>query len=121
MKNQIVPIHGEQDLPKGINRSRMLPDPALGAQWDSIVMDDRLKKQLLSQAVLNFSLRAKVDEIYAKHTSQPIETIERDMDRDRFMSAEEAKAYGLIDTVFSARKDLVVPSKNGAKETLTPS
>jgi SpoVK/Ycf46/Vps4 family AAA+-type ATPase len=61
MKNQIVPIHGEQDLPKGINRSRMLPDPALGVQWDSIVMDGRLKKQLLSQAVLNFSLRAKVD------------------------------------------------------------
>ncbi len=61
MKNQIVPIHGEQDLPKGINRSRALPDPVLGAQWDSIVMDDRLKKQLLSQAVLNFSLRAKVD------------------------------------------------------------
>ncbi len=59
--------------------------------------------------------------LYAKHTGQPIETIERDMDRDRFMSAEEAKAYGLIDTVFSARKDLVVPSKNGAKETLTPS
>ena len=36
MKNQIVPIHGEPDLPKGINRSRALPDPTLGAQWDSI-------------------------------------------------------------------------------------
>jgi hypothetical protein len=46
---------------QGINRSRALPDPTLGAQWDSIVMDYRLKKQLLSQAVLNFSLRAKVD------------------------------------------------------------
>ena len=60
MKNQIIPIHGEHDLPKGINRSRLLPDPALSAQWDSIVMDDRLKKQLLSQAVLKFSLREKV-------------------------------------------------------------
>jgi hypothetical protein len=51
MKNQIVPIHGEQDLPKGINRSRALPDPALGAQWDSIVMDDRLKKQRLANRI----------------------------------------------------------------------
>jgi hypothetical protein len=31
MKKQIVPIHGGQDLPKGINRSRALPDPVLGA------------------------------------------------------------------------------------------
>lgn len=50
-----------EDLPKGIQRSRALPDPALGALWDSIVLDERLKKQLLSQAVLNFTLRPKVD------------------------------------------------------------
>jgi ATP-dependent Clp protease protease subunit len=59
--------------------------------------------------------------LYAKHTGQPLETIERDMDRDRFMSSDEAKAYGLIDSVFIPRKEFVVPSKNGAKETLTPS
>jgi ATP-dependent Clp protease protease subunit len=35
-----------------------------------------------------------------------VETIERDMDRDRFMSADEAKAYGLIDSVFTPRRDL---------------
>src|SRR6187397_969601 len=46
-------------------------------------------------------LRAKLNSLYASHTGQPVETIERDMDRDRFMSAEEAKAYGLVDSVFA--------------------
>jgi SpoVK/Ycf46/Vps4 family AAA+-type ATPase len=49
------------ELPKGIQRSRSLPDPALGALWDSIVLDERIKMQLLSQAVLNFTMRPKVD------------------------------------------------------------
>lgn len=47
--------------------------------------------------------RSKMNELYAFHTGQSLDTIERDMDRDRFMSAEEAKAYGLIDTVFEPR------------------
>jgi len=42
--------------------------------------------------------------LYARHTGQPLEQIERDMERDRFMSAEQAKEYGLIDTVFTPRK-----------------
>ena len=46
---------------KGIQRIRRLPDPALGALWDSIILDAALKEQLLSQAVLNFTLRTKVD------------------------------------------------------------
>lgn len=49
------------DLPKGIQRSRPLPDVALGTLWDSIILDERLKSQLLSQAMLNFTLRGKVD------------------------------------------------------------
>ncbi len=48
-------------------------------------------------------LRGRMNELYAKHTGQPLERIERDMERDRFMSAEEAKEYGLIDTVFTPR------------------
>ena len=48
------------DLPKGIQRSRPLPDAQLGALWDSIVLDERLKSQLLSQAVLNFTIRSRV-------------------------------------------------------------
>jgi ATP-dependent Clp protease protease subunit len=46
-------------------------------------------------------LRTKMNELYALHTGQSVEQIEKDMDRDRYMSAEEAKVYGIIDTVFS--------------------
>jgi ATP-dependent Clp protease protease subunit len=46
-------------------------------------------------------LRTKMNELYAQHTGQSIEQIEKDMDRDRYMSAEEAKTYGIIDTVFA--------------------
>src|SRR5580704_12108538 len=49
------------DRPKGIQRIRLLPDPELGALWDSIILDDALKSQLVSQAMLNFTLRGKVD------------------------------------------------------------
>jgi SpoVK/Ycf46/Vps4 family AAA+-type ATPase len=49
------------ERPKGIQKIRKLPDPALGALWDSIIMNDDLKTRLLSQAVLNFSVRPKVD------------------------------------------------------------
>jgi ATP-dependent Clp protease protease subunit len=52
-------------------------------------------------------LRSKMNELYAKHTGQPIDAIERDMDRDRFMSAEEAQAYGLIDNVISRRTEIL--------------
>jgi ATP-dependent Clp protease, protease subunit len=48
-------------------------------------------------------LRGKMNELMSKHTGRPVEQIERDMDRDRFMSAEEAKAYGIIDNVISYR------------------
>jgi ATP-dependent Clp protease, protease subunit len=48
-------------------------------------------------------LRARdtINELYAKHTGQTIETIERDTDRDNFMSAEDARRYGLIDEVLT--------------------
>jgi ATP-dependent Clp protease protease subunit len=58
-------------------------------------------------------LRGKMNELYAKHTGQQVSMIERDMDRDRFMSAEEAKAYGLIDHVIERKADM--PAVNGAK------
>ena len=51
-------------------------------------------------------LRGKLNELYARHTRKPLEQIEKDMDRDRFMSAEEAKVYGLIDNVIAQLKDL---------------
>lgn len=47
--------------------------------------------------------KEKLNQIYVHHTGQPIDKIERDTDRDNFMSAEEAKAYGLIDEVITQR------------------
>ena len=50
------------------------------------------------------SLRAKLNEIMAHHTGQPIDRIERDTDRDNFLSAQEAADYGLIDKVITNRE-----------------
>ena len=50
------------------------------------------------------SLRAKLNEIMAHHTGQPVERIERDTDRDNFLSAQEAAEYGLIDKVLLNRE-----------------
>ncbi len=54
------PTEISDSLPKGIHRVRHLPDPELGVLWESIVLDEDLKRKLLSQAVLNFTLRGKV-------------------------------------------------------------
>jgi ATP-dependent Clp protease protease subunit len=51
-----------------------------------------------------------MNELMAKHTGRPIEQIERDTDRDRFMSAQEALDYGMIDHVVSQRGDVVEQS-----------
>ena len=48
-------------------------------------------------------LRRRLNDIYVQHTGQPLDKIERDMERDRFMSAEAAKEYGLIDSVLDRR------------------
>jgi ATP-dependent Clp protease, protease subunit len=52
-------------------------------------------------------LRGKMNDLFAKHTGRPLEQIERDMDRDRFMSADEAKSYGLIDNVIAHQGEVV--------------
>lgn len=49
------------------------------------------------------ALRARLNNIYVEQTGQSLETIEKAMERDNFMSAEEAKAFGLIDEVVSTR------------------
>ena len=49
------------------------------------------------------SLRQRLNEIMATHTGQPIERIERDTDRDNFLSASESAEYGLIDKVLTSR------------------
>ncbi|HWG35776.1 MAG TPA: ATP-dependent Clp protease proteolytic subunit [Gemmatimonadaceae bacterium] len=55
-------------------------------------------------------LREKLNSLMAKHTGQPLERIERDTDRDRFLSAEEAKEYGLIDAVITHRGEMIETS-----------
>ena len=52
---------GDLHQPKGIHRTHGLPDSRLGALWDSIILDNAIKDRLLSHAVLNFTLRRKVD------------------------------------------------------------
>ena len=49
------------------------------------------------------ALKRAMEEIFARHTGQSLETISSDMERDYFMTAEEAKAYGIIDTVIAHR------------------
>lgn len=56
-------------------------------------------------------LRSKLNELMAKHTGQSVEQVEKDTDRDRFMSADEAKEYGLIDTVITNAAE--IPSETG--------
>jgi SpoVK/Ycf46/Vps4 family AAA+-type ATPase len=61
MKNEVASKPEDSDLPKGIQNCRALPDVALGKLWDSIIVDEQAKAQLLSQAVLNYTVRSKVD------------------------------------------------------------
>jgi ATP-dependent Clp protease protease subunit len=73
----------------------MIHQPSGGAQGTASDIEIQAREILY--------LRSKMNELMAKHTGRPVEQIERDMDRDRFMSAEEAKAYGLIDNVIAYR------------------
>lgn len=47
--------------------------------------------------------KRRLNELYAKHTGKPVEDIERALDRDNFLSAEEAKTFGLVDHVYEKR------------------
>ena len=56
-------------------------------------------------------LRSNMNELMAKHTGRAVEQIERDFDRDRYMSAAEAKDYGIIDQIVTHRGEVVQESK----------
>ncbi|MDO8507706.1 MAG: ATP-dependent Clp endopeptidase proteolytic subunit ClpP [bacterium] len=56
------------------------------------------------QAKEALSLRSRLDEILAKHTGQSLKKVSADTDRDYFMTAKEAKAYGIIDKIIEERK-----------------
>ena len=57
-----TPLHlvSSQDLPRGIQAVRSLPDPELATLWDAIVVEDGIKERLLAQAVLNYTLRPRI-------------------------------------------------------------
>ena len=69
-----------------------------GAEGQASDMEIRIKHMLKLKQTLNG--------ILAKHTGKPIEQVEKDCDRDNFMSADEAKAYGLVDHVVQSRKEV---------------
>ena len=81
----------------------MIHQPSGGAQGTAADIEIQAREILY--------LRSKLNGLYAHHTGQPIESIERDMDRARFMSAEEAREYGLIDHIISKRTDLPTAAK----------
>jgi ATP-dependent Clp protease protease subunit len=57
--------------------------------------------------------KRRLNEIYVKHTGQPYEMIERTLDRDYFMGAEEAKNFGLVDHVYEKREGAEQASSGG--------
>lgn len=56
-------------------------------------------------------LKRRLNEIYAKHTGQNVETVEKALDRDTYMTADEARSFGLIDEVYSRRPTLDVEKR----------
>ncbi|MDE5082338.1 MAG: ATP-dependent Clp endopeptidase proteolytic subunit ClpP [Trichodesmium sp. St18_bin1] len=81
----------------------MIHQPLGGAQGQAVDIEIQAKEILYHKRKLN--------ELLAEHTSQPLERIEIDTERDFFMSAEEAKNYGLIDQVIT-RQNLPVPGES---------
>jgi len=57
--------------------------------------------EIHAKEVIN--IRQRLDEILAKHTGQAVDKVRQDTDRDYFMTADEAKAYGIIDSVIEHR------------------
>jgi ATP-dependent Clp protease protease subunit len=78
----------------------MMHQPSGGSQGSAADIEIQAKEILY--------LRAQMNELMSKHTGRPVEQIERDFDRDFYMSADEAKAYGIIDHVVTAREDEAV-------------
>src|SRR4051812_18567581 len=66
-------------------------------------------------------LKQRLNAIISKHTGKNIEQVEKDCDRDNFMSSEEAKAYGLVDEVVQSRKEIPgIDLKSAAKDLMPP-
>jgi ATP-dependent Clp protease protease subunit len=77
------------------NSRIMVHQPSGGAQGQAADIEIQAREIL--------KLRQRLNEIYVKHTAQPIEAIEKKLDRDSYMSAEEARDFGLVDHVVEER------------------
>jgi ATP-dependent Clp protease, protease subunit len=77
------------------NARIMVHQPSGGAQGQATDIEIQAREIL--------KLRQRLNEIYVKHTGQPLDVIERKLERDSFMSAEEAKEFGLVDQVVENR------------------
>ena len=86
------------------NSRIMVHQPSGGAQGQATDIEIQAREIL--------KLRQRLNEIYVKHTAQPIEAIEKKLDRDSYMSAEEARDFGLVDHVVEERP---VPASEAAK------
>ncbi len=84
----------------------MIHQPLGGFQGQATDIDIHAKEILF--------IRERLNQVLAHHTGQSIETIEKDTDRDNFMSAEAAKEYGLIDSVLNERSGLPEEDVNEA-------
>ena len=77
------------------NSRVMVHQPSGGAQGQATDIEIQAREIL--------AVRARLNQIYVKHTGQPLEKIEQTLERDRFMSAQEAKEFGLVDEVVESR------------------
>ena len=80
------------------NSNIMIHQVLGGAEGQASDVEIRVKYML--------KLKQRLNEIIAKHTGQPVDVVEKACDRDNFMSAAEAKAFGLVDEVVANRKDV---------------
>ncbi len=90
---------GEKDKRYALPHSRiMIHQPLGGFQGQASDIDIHAKEILYA--------RERLNQILAKHSGKPVTTIQKDTERDNFMSADEAKNYGLIDSVLDQRAAL---------------
>lgn len=77
------------------NARTMIHQPMGGAQGQASDIEIHAREILV--------IRERLNRLMAEHTGQPLETIQRDTERDRFMSADESREYGLVDAVVTSR------------------
>ena len=82
----------------------MVHQPSAGFQGQATDIDIHAKETL--------ELKRRLNEIMARHTGQTVEQVEKDLERDNFMSGEQAVQYGLIDTVLEQRTEMAPGEKD---------